>query len=402
MEEPVTPILAPQQGVPPSSPQTPRRVESAAVVLVESEKESGRERGTSGSSDERRISLSADSTATAAGTTPIDGEEGRCATGTTVARSHEGRKWSGTHILVSSSSISAIVKKVIRRIKAPASKKRHKGGDENEEEQEDVEGEGKDVSTTTTSPRKRTRNGNGKSGNGQSKCMVTIIKRKVKAKQQNRQQQQQQEQGVCTIHENSETCAAATAAIAAAAVATAGKKEMEDGPKAAATGCCVRISVECDSRACKCKGRRKCLICRGCAGGHCVCESCPCETCTSREHHRLAKEKTQRETEEREMELAQEQERIFQEARERQQMRDAGMEVLPPASPVRAPLALGQHLVEQDGEVEKEEERGRVREDREGNTYCQQQQQQQQQRQRAMDPPPFVLSPGPSLVSSKG
>ena len=130
-----------------------------------------------------------------------------------------------------------------------------------------------------------------------------------------------------------------------------------------------------------------------------MCESCPCETCTSREHHRLAKEKTQRETEERELELAQEQERIFQEARERQQMRDAGIEVPPPASPVRTPLALGQQLMEQGGGMEKEEEREREREEREGNTSCQQQ---QQQRQRAMEPPPFMLSPGLSLVSSKG
>ena len=32
-----------------------------------------------------------------------------------------------------------------------------------------------------------------------------------------------------------------------------------------------------ESQSCKCKGRRKCQLCRGCTGVHCKCQSCWCE-----------------------------------------------------------------------------------------------------------------------------
>lgn len=70
-----------------------------------------------------------------------------------------------------------------------------------------------------------------------------------------------------------------------------------------------------ESIACRCTGRRKCGICRGCAGVHCKCIECWCRTCTERERQRQAKEENERKKREYELECAAEQERLLEEAR---------------------------------------------------------------------------------------
>lgn len=197
----------------------------------------------------------------------------------------------------------------------------------------------------------------------------------------------------CQVHTNKEECAAAMAALGT----TVG-----EGKKVAI--CCTPNGREGDSRACKCKGRRKCLICRGCAGGHCACVDCLCETCRSREHQRLAKEKTLRETEEREVELAKEQERIFQEARERQQMRDAGVEVAPPTSPLRSPIAHGQSVpdVHYEARTTAETSGGKGTKEAEVTGSGTPPAQGPRERGKNLDSPPFLMSCVPALVSSVG
>jgi DnaJ-domain-containing protein 1 len=80
-----------------------------------------------------------------------------------------------------------------------------------------------------------------------------------------------------------------------------------------------------DSVACRCVGRRKCGLCRGCAGVHCQCRDCWCNTCQERQRHQRVKALNEQQRLQYEAACAAEQERLFIEARQRNQARLSGL-----------------------------------------------------------------------------